>query len=100
MELVHRRAYTVYGGVRKPLMDNITVEKALGDKGIICLNDLSNVIFSIGTHFEAANKLLCTFHLASPTGHYEKKVLQIHDEVEDKGGFLGGGMELFLQKIL
>lgn len=100
IELVHRRAYYLRSGKRSPLSDNITVEKALGDKNILCLNDLSHEIFNIGENFDHCNNMLCTFQLSAPIGHYEKKILQNHDEVEEKGGFLGDKMEDFLSKIL
>lgn len=49
VELVNRRAYTTTtDGVRKPLSDNIIVEKILGDKNILCLSDLSHEIFNVG----------------------------------------------------
>eukprot|EP01041_Mallomonas_annulata_P010327 gene10327-21552_t len=99
-ELIHRRTYTEFGGRRKPLTDNITVEEALGDKDILCLNDLALEIFNIGSTFEDCLKILSTYRLSSPVGHFEKKVLDIHDEVEDKGGFLGNDMDVFLNKIL
>ena len=104
-ELVHRRAFIESKDedgkkLALPLSNNITVENALGDKNIICLNDLSHEIYTVGANFEAASKFLTTFHLSSPVGHYEKKVLKVNDEVEKLGGFLGGDMEAFLCKIL
>lgn len=100
VEMVHRRAYIVADGVRKPLSDNITVEKLLGDKDILCLNDLSHEIYNVGPNFDTALKVFCPFKLSSPVGHYEKKVLNIHDKVEERGGFLGDKMDAFLNKIL
>jgi large subunit ribosomal protein L7e len=100
VELVHRRAFINSEGGKKPLSDNITVEKALGAQNIICLSDLSHEIFTVGPNFDTARKFLCTFKLSSPTGHYEKKILQKNDEVESHGGFLGEDMEAFLNKIL
>lgn len=100
VELVHRRAFINAEGGKKPLSDNITVEKALGDHNIICLNDLSHEIFTVGPNFDVARKFLCTFKLSSPTGHYEQKILKTHDEVESSGGFLGEDMDGFLNKIL
>ena len=100
IELVHRRAYANISGGRKPLSDNLAVEEALGDKGILCLNDLSHEIFTVGPNYEAASKMLCTFKLSAPVGNYEKTVLDIHDKVEEKGGFLGDEMDTFLNKIL
>lgn len=82
------------------LLDNNAVEEALGDKNIICLQDLSHEIYSIGENFEAAKNILCTFKLSAPVGAYEKNALKIHDNVEEKGGFIGDKIELFLNKIL
>jgi hypothetical protein len=78
----------------------LAVEKALGDKNILCLSDLSQEIYSVGDHFDSAVEILCPFKLSAPVGHFEKKILSIHDAVEQKGGFLGDAMEQFLQKIL
>jgi large subunit ribosomal protein L7e len=99
IDLVHRHAYTSARGPRRPLNDNITIEKLLGAHGILCLNDLSHEIYSVGEHFHEANNLLCTFKLAEPTGSFEKKILNLHDEVEKKSGFIGEHIEDFLQKI-
>jgi large subunit ribosomal protein L7e len=99
-ELVHRRAFTVAGGAKRPLSDNVTVENLLGDKGLICLSDLSHEIFTVGVHFDASLGVLCPFKLSNPVGNYEKRVLKQHDPVEQKGGFLGDAMEQLLEKIL
>lgn len=100
VELVNRRAFTNAKGSRQPLSDNLTVETLLGDKGILCLSDMSDTIFSVGPHFEEANSILCPFKLSSPLGTYESKVLRNKDEVEEKGGFIGEKMDSFLNKIL
>jgi large subunit ribosomal protein L7e len=100
VELVHRRAFINAEGGKKPLSDNLTVEKALGEQNIICLNDLSHEIYTVGPHFDTARKFLCTFKLSSPVGHYEKEILKKNDDVESGGGFLGEDMEVFLNKIL
>ncbi len=100
VELVHRRAFTVTGGTKKALKDNLAVEQELGDKGIICLQDLSHEVYTVGENFEEANGMICPFKLSAPTGGYEKKVLNRHDQVEAQAGFLGGKMDEFLDKIL
>jgi len=87
-------------GEKKPLSDNVTIENVLGDKNILCLSDLSHEIFTIGSNFEAALQILCPFNLSAPVGNFEKTILQAHDKVEGKGGFLVDGMDEFLQKIL
>lgn len=100
VELVHRRAYVKDGGIRKPLSDNLSVEKVLGEQGILCLSDMSHEIFTVGAHFQEATKVLTTFKLSAPVGNYEKRVLKVHDEVETEGGFIGDEMDVFLNKIL
>jgi large subunit ribosomal protein L7e len=102
VELVHRRAYisTPKTGGRTALSDNLMVEKVLGDRGLLCLNDLSHEIFTIGPNFAPATSILTTFKLSAPVGHFEKKILDIHDQVEEKGGFLADKMDDFLNKIL
>lgn len=96
-ELVHRRAYIRGEAGKTPLSDNITVEKLLGDKDIICLNDLSHEIYNLGPNFDSSNKVLLPFNLSAPIGGFEKKTLKIY---ADKRGFLGENMEEFLSKIL
>ena len=101
-ELLQRRAYTnAVSGQRHVLSDNIIIEKLLGEKcNILCVSDLVHEIHQVGPHFDSAKALLCTFKLASPVGGYEKDVLDKHDQVEARGGFLGSEMEGFLHKIV
>jgi len=44
--------------------------------------------------------MLAPFKLSAPVGAYEKKLLDVTDEVEEKGGFLADEMDAFLAKIL
>jgi large subunit ribosomal protein L7e len=97
---VHRRAFIKSDGNRVALCDNITVENALGGKGLLCLNDLVKEIYSVGPHFDDAVNFLTSFQLAAPVGNFEKKILNQNDKVEEKGGFLGLEMDNFLKKIL
>lgn len=96
-ELVHRRAYAVIDGNKRPLNTNVVVENLLGEKNILCLNDLSHEIYNVGANFQDAVNVLTPFDLTAPVGNYEKKVLQIHS---DEHGFLGQQMEEFLKKLL
>jgi len=100
IDLVHRRAYTTHGGPRRPLNDNMMVEKVLGSYGILCLNDLSHEIYTVGPHFNEAIKSLCSFQLSAPVGSFEKNVLAVHDEVEKHAGFIGEKVQEFVQKIV
>jgi large subunit ribosomal protein L7e len=99
-ELVHRRAFATVAGQRRPLSENVVVEEALGDLGILCLNDLVHEIYNVGSNFDKVVQFLHIFKLAAPVGGFESKILDQHDEVEGKGGFLGEGMDDFLSKIL
>lgn len=99
-ELLHRRAFIYTDGLRTPLTDNRTVEDALGDRGFLCINDLCHEIFTVGPSYQQALNILCPFKLSSPVGTFERKLLDIHDEVEEKGGFIGEEMDSFLSKIL
>jgi hypothetical protein len=98
--LVHRRAYTTLKGAKLPLSDNLTVETLLGDKGILCLNDLSDEIFNVGPNFDDSISILSTFKLSAPLGNFEKKVLNSKTELEKKGGFIGDEMDKYLEQIL
>lgn len=101
MELIHRRTYANINGARRSLSNNIDVEQALGHLGVLCLNDLVHEIYSVGPNFDKVSEFLMPYKLSSPVGHFEKKILQENDKVEEKGGFLhGDGMDEFLNKIL
>lgn len=100
-ELVHRRSYIIAkGGAKKALTDNITVEDKFGEIGIICLNDLSNEIATVGDNFDTCNAWLSTFDLSAPVGKFEKDVLKIHEGIEQKAGFIGDKMDELLTKLL
>jgi large subunit ribosomal protein L7e len=96
-ELIHRRAHVLVEGVAQPLTDNLTVERLLGEHNIICLEDLSHEIYTLGEHFEEAKSVLVPFKLTEPSGKFEKKVLGMR---EDRGGFKGIDMDAFLAKLL
>jgi len=101
-QLLQRRAYTdAISGVRHTLSDNVVIEQLLGEKcGIICVSDLVHEIHSVGRNFDTAKNILSTFKLAAPVGGFQKDVLKVHDQVEEKGGFIGKDMEEFIAKIV
>ena len=53
-ELIYKRGYGKVNKQRIPLTDNSIIEKALGEKGIICIEDLIHEIYTCGPHFTAA----------------------------------------------
>jgi large subunit ribosomal protein L7e len=96
-ELIHRRAYTIVEGTKKPLNSNLIIEEVLGNKNILCVNDLTHEIYNVGEHFKDSLEVLSSFDLSAPIGNYEKKILHVFN---DEHGFLGENMEDFLKKLL
>mmetsp|Transcript_23418 Transcript_23418/g.28307 ORF Transcript_23418/g.28307 Transcript_23418/m.28307 type:complete len:242 (-) Transcript_23418:116-841(-) len=74
-ELVYKRGFGKVGKgkSRIPLTDNSVVEKELGAKGIICVEDLIHEIYTVGPNFKAANCFLYPFKLSAPLGGLTKK---------------------------
>lgn len=98
-QLIHRRAFTNINGITRPLTDNLTIEQYLGNKGILCTNDLCHEIHSIGTYYQDAINILNSFHLSAPLGKFEKEILHQYDEIEKHGGFTNN-LDEFLGKVL
>ena len=57
-----------------PLMDNTVIEAALGDVGVICMEDLVHEIFTMGPQFKRVNAFLGKFNLSSPVGQTADKM--------------------------
>ena len=74
-ELIYKRGYGKVNKQRVPLTDNAIIEKALGDKGIICVEDLVHEIYTVGPHFTACSNFLWPFKLSAPLGGMTKKRL-------------------------
>jgi 60S ribosomal protein uL30 len=72
-ELIYKRGHGKVDKRRTPLSDNSVIEGALGDKGIICIEDLIHEIYSVGPNFKDANNFLWPFKLNSPKGGLVKK---------------------------
>jgi large subunit ribosomal protein L7e len=62
-------------GARVPLTDNAIIEKVLGSKDIICMEDLIHEVFTVGPNFKAAANFLWPFKLNSPNGGFRRKRL-------------------------
>ncbi|VVT48739.1 60S ribosomal uL30 domain-containing protein [Magnusiomyces paraingens] len=69
--LIYKRGYTKASEGetgRVPITDNTIIEEALGDYGIICMEDLIHEIYALGPNFKKAANFLYPFQLSSPTG--------------------------------
>ena len=81
-ELIYKRGYGKVNKQRIPLTDNAVIEKVLGDKGIICIEDLIHEIYTCGPHFKECANFLWPFKLSAPNGGMTEK----------KKHFIEGGM--------
>ena len=72
-ELVYKRGFAKVDKQRMPITDNSVIEKALGQFGIICIEDLIHTIYTVGPAFKQANAFLWPFKLSNPTGGFKGK---------------------------
>jgi len=72
-ELLYKRGYGKVDKSRIALSENAIIQKALGQYGIICMEDLIHEIYTAGPHFKEANNFLWPFKLSSPLGGFTKK---------------------------
>ncbi|EGR33299.1 ribosomal protein component of cytosolic 80s ribosome and 60s large subunit, putative [Ichthyophthirius multifiliis] len=85
-ELIYKKCYAKIKGQREHIDNNKKVEDNLGDKGIICLEDLVNEIVDIGPNFKEVMKFIWTFKLTNKQdGWDQKKIIKPFD----KGGEWG-----------
>ena len=86
-DLITRRGFGKVDGKRVPLSDNITIEKELGDKNIICVEDLVHEIYNVGDSFKDAATFLWPFRLTDSKTEFERQVLKLNDgkDYGDKG---------------
>ncbi|XP_017855434.1 60S ribosomal protein L7-4 [Drosophila busckii] len=73
-ELLFKKGFARIEGKKTAIQSNTMVEEQLGDKGIICLEDIIHEIFTVGPNFAAVNQFLCSFSLSSPRDGWKKKV--------------------------
>lgn len=66
-QLVYKRGYGKLNNQRIRL-DNAVIEAALGQYGIISIEDLIHEIYTVGPNFKQANNFLWPFHLSNPSG--------------------------------
>merc|ERR1712137_1208551 len=71
-KLLYNRGYATFQKQRKRL-DNTIIEKALGKKKIICMEDLIFQLYTCGPHFKEVNRFLWPFKLNSPKGGLKQK---------------------------
>ncbi|EFC46305.1 predicted protein [Naegleria gruberi] len=70
-QLIYKRGSLNVNGDRKPITSNVQIEQKLGEKDIVCVEDLVHEIHTVGPHFKEASNLLWPFKLQHPKGGYE-----------------------------
>lgn len=78
-ELVYKRGFAKINKQRVAISDNEVIENALGEKNIICVEDLIHEIYTVGPNFKAANNFLWPFKLTSPKGGFSKKLIHFNE---------------------
>jgi len=72
-ELIYKRGFAKVDHRREPLSSNDIVDKSLGKRGMICVEDLVHEIFTVGKNFKYASNFLWPFKLNTPSGGWRKK---------------------------
>jgi large subunit ribosomal protein L7e len=93
-DLVYKRGYGKVNKQRVPLTENSIIEGALGDKNIICIEDLIHEIYTVGPNFKAANNFLWPFKLSSPLGGYTDKATHFSE------GGMAGNREQMINNLV
>ncbi|KAK3018869.1 hypothetical protein RJ639_004434 [Escallonia herrerae] len=83
-DLIYKKGLAKVDKQRVPLTDNNMIEQALGQYGIICIEDIVNEIANVGKHFKEVTSFLCPFALNKP-----EKALQGKKKPYKDGGDSG-----------
>merc|ERR1719511_320494 len=78
-ELIYKRGYGKVDRQRIPLTDNAVIEKQLGGKDILCMEDLIHEVFTVGSNFKSASNFLWPFKLNTPNGGWRRKYNHFND---------------------
>uniref|UniRef100_A0A1I8GPE3 Large ribosomal subunit protein uL30 n=1 Tax=Macrostomum lignano TaxID=282301 RepID=A0A1I8GPE3_9PLAT len=92
--LLYKRGFGRVNGQRVPLTDNKIVEKALGRKGVTCIEDMIHQIYTCGPRFKAVTNFLWAFKLKTPRGGFRKKA----NHFVEGGDF--GNREFYINRML
>jgi len=93
-DLIYKRGYAKVEGQRIPITNNAVIEKSLGKRNIICVEDLIHEIYNVGKSFKRANNFLWPYKLNNATGGWRKKTAHF----VEGGDF--GNREAFINKLV
>jgi large subunit ribosomal protein L7e len=97
-DLVRRRGFGKVDGKRVALSNNVTIEDALGDQNIICVEDLVHEISHVGANFRAAASFLWPFRLLDSKSPFERQILKLKDG--KAYGDQGEAINEYIQQVL
>jgi large subunit ribosomal protein L7e len=97
-DLIRRRGFGKVDGKRVQLSDNVTIEEALGDKNIICVEDLVHEIANVGESFKDAASFLWPFRLTDSKSPFERQILKLKDG--KAYGDKGEAINEYIQQVL
>merc|ERR1711936_404009 len=97
-ELVYKRGYGKVDRQRIPLTDNAIIEKQLGGKDILCMEDLIHEVFTVGSNFKSASNFLWPFKLNTPNGGWRRKYNHFNDGGDF--GFRDDKINALLRKMI
>lgn len=72
-DLIYKRGHGKVDKQRVRLADNAVVEKALGDIGVICMEDVVHEVMTCGDNFKVVTNFLWPFKLNNPNGGWKSK---------------------------
>jgi 60S ribosomal protein uL30 len=72
-KLMYKRGYCKLWHKRTPITSNTIIQRRLGTKNIICIEDLIHEIYTVGPNFKYCSRFLWPFKLNTPTGGWRKK---------------------------
>ncbi|CAG5115018.1 unnamed protein product [Candidula unifasciata] len=78
-EVIYKRGYGKVDRKKVPLTDNSVIEKELGDKDIICMEDLIHEIMTLGPNFKYATNFLMPFKMSPPLCGWRRKYRHFKD---------------------
>jgi len=71
--LLYKRGFVKVNGQRLPITSNELIEKNVGKRGIICIEDIVHEVFTVGANFRKVTNFLWPFKLGTPTGGWSRK---------------------------
>lgn len=60
-DLIFKKGHARIDGKKTPIQSNTLIEEHLGEKGIICLEDMIHEISTVGPNFKTVTEFMCSF---------------------------------------